>query len=368
MSEGSRPAVASHKIRCSRIISWRFFALFSASILFCSFPAQGQSGPPGASTSLEQQAPSRQATGSGIVSGTVIDATGAAVAGATVRLTRSDQSSEEVLSGDLGQFAFANVTPGTFQITITAQGFAAQRVSGILHSGEVTIVPAVKLVPATLKTEIQVSATQTEVAEAQIQAQEKQRVFGVVPNFYVSYISNANPLTVKQKFELAWKSSIDPVTFALTGVVAGGEQAQNAFAGYGQGAQGYAKRFGAAYADTTISTFIGNAILPSLLKQDPRYFYKGTGSKRSRILYAIANSVMCKGDNQHWQLNYSAIAGGLAAGGISNLYYPPKDRSTALVFENTLIGTGTTAILNLLQEFVVRKVTPHVSNAGSTHP
>lgn len=336
----------------------------SACLLCCSFSALGQSQTP--STSAEEQAPSQQIAS---INGTVIDATGAVVAGARVRLTRSDQfPPQEVLSGDRGQFAFSDLAPGPFQITIAAAGFAVQKLPGILHAGEVYITPPMKLIPATLNTEIQVSATQTEVAEAQIKAQEKQRVFGVVPNFYVSYVSNAAPLGARQKFELAWKASIDPITFALTGVVAGAEQAQNAFAGYGQGAQGYAKRFGAAYADTTISTFIGSAILPSLLKQDPRYFYRGTGSTRSRILYAIANSVMCKGDNQHWQPNYSAIAGGLAAGGISNLYYPPKDRGAALVFENTLIGTGTTAILNLLQEFVVRKVTPHVPNAGSTQP
>ncbi|HEV3038677.1 MAG TPA: carboxypeptidase-like regulatory domain-containing protein [Candidatus Angelobacter sp.] len=359
MSKGPQSVFAGQKIRSLRVFPWRSFVLFSAGILGCSLSALGQSQrPPAAPTPVEQQAPSQQPAAS--INGTVIDGTGAVVSGARVRLTRSDQSlPQEALSGDLGQFAFSDLAPGPFQITITADGFAAQKLSGVLRSGEVYITPPMKLAPATLNTEIEVSARQTEVAQAQIKAQEKQRVFGVVPNFYVSYVSNAAPLSAKQKFELAWKSSIDPVTFALTGVVAGAEQAQNGFAGYGQGAQGYAKRFGAAYVDTATSTFIGSAILPSLLKQDPRYFYKGTGSTRSRILYAIANSVLCKGDNQHWQPNYSAIAGGLAAGGISNLYYPPKDRGAALVFENTLIGTGTTAILNLLQEFVVRKVTPH---------
>ena len=98
-----------------------------------------------------------------------------------------------------------------------------------------------------------------------------------------------------------------------------------------------AKRYGAGYADIVTGTFIGSAILPSLLKQDPRYFYKGTGSTRSRILYAIANSVICKGDNGRWQANYSSILGSLAAGGISNLYYPAQDRNGAgLTFENAL--------------------------------
>jgi hypothetical protein len=345
----------------------------SLSVLFCGLPvlAQSQQPPivqaPGAGMSVGQQLPDQQLAGS--ISGTVVDGTGAVVVGARVTLTRADQSPpQEVLSGSDGQFAFANVVPGIFQIRIAAVGFAIQTSSGILHSNESYIAPPSALAPENVETDVQVTVTRAEVAEDQVKVQEKQRVLGVVPNFYVSYVSDAAPLTSKLKFKLAWKTMIDPVTFALVGVTAGVEQAQNDFSGYGQGAQGYAKRFGASYADTATSTFIGNAVLPSLLKQDPRYFYKGTGSTRSRILYAIANSVICKGDNQRWQPNYSAILGGLAAGGISNLYYPAKDRGAALVFENTLIGTGTTAVFNLFQEFVVRKLTPHVSNHDMAQP
>jgi hypothetical protein len=162
---------------------------------------------------------------------------------------------------------------------------------------------------------------------------------------------------------------VDPVTFGVVGIAAGVEQAQNHFNGYGQGGQGYAKRYGAGYADTVSGTFIGGAILPSLLKQDPRYFYKGTGSTRSRILYAIANAVICKGDNGHWQANYSNILGSLAAGGISNLYYPADDRDGAsLTFENASIGVGATAVANLFEEFVIRKITPKVSNRDPAKP
>src|SRR5205807_8934357 len=183
--------------------------------------------------------------------------------------------------------------------------------------------------------EIRVVPPQIELAEEQIKEQEKQRALGFIPNFYVSYVPNAAPLAPKQKFELAWKEMIDPVTFGLTGAIAGIEQAQNDFSGYGQGAQGYAKRYGASYANTVTGTLIGSAILPSLLKQDPRYFYKGTGSKRSRFLYALASPVVCKGDNKRWQANYSAILGSFATGGISYLYYPKSDRdATRLVFQN----------------------------------
>jgi hypothetical protein len=201
--------------------------------------------------------------------------------------------------------------------------------------------------------------TPTQEAEAEMKDEEKQRVLGVLPNFYVTYNPTAVPLSPKQKFELAWKATIDPVNFVVTAGAAGIEQASDAFGGYGQGMTGYARRYGAAFGDSVTSTFIGSAILPSLFKQDPRYFYKGTGSTRSRILYAIANAVICKGDNGKWQANYSAILGSLASGGISNLYYPSADSGLKLTFQNTAIGIASSAATNILQEFVIRRLTPH---------
>jgi Carboxypeptidase regulatory-like domain len=299
-----------------------------------------------------------------------VDPSGVAAIEATVRLTCADQSlDQQMLSDDDGRFSFSDVPPGSFRLTITLEGFATRTFAGNLRSGEGYLVPQIVLPIASASTEIRVVPSQTEeVAEAQIKDEEKQRALGFIPNFYVSYIPNAAPLTPKQKFELAGKTIVDPVTFGLTGVAAGLQQANNNFSGYGQGAQGYAKRYGAAYADTATSTLIGSAILPSLLKQDPRYFYKGTGSKRSRFLYAVANSVICKGDNGHWQANYSSILGSLAAGGISNLYYPANDRGARLTFENTLIAIGATAAANVLQEFVIRKLTPNVPNPDPAKP
>jgi hypothetical protein len=307
---------------------------------------------------------------SGRITGTVFDQSGAAVAGARVRLTRSAQSQAlEVLTDDGGNFSLSNIAPGPFQLEISSQGLAPQTLSGNLHSGDIYTIPKITLAVASELTEMRVTPSTTEVAHDQVKEQEKQRALGLIPNFYVSYIPDAAPLSSKQKFELAWKMLIDPVNFGLTGAIAGVQQAQNNFAGYGQGAQGYAKRYGAVYADGTTGTLIGSAILPSLLKQDPRYFYKGTGSVRSRVLYAIASSVMCKGDNGHRQVNYSAILGGLAAGGISNLYYPASDRDgVSLTFENALIGIGTSAATNLLQEFLIRKLTPGISSRLASRP
>lgn len=300
----------------------------------------------------------------GSVSGTVMDQSGAVIAGARLTLTNEDHSlNQEAVSGADGQFSFANVPPGPFQLAITSAGFATQTFSGVLHSGEIDSVPPIVLAVASNVTEVQVGVNPVEVAEEQIKIEEKQRVLGVLPNFYVTYIPNAVPLTSKQKFKLAWKTVVDPFTFVFVGGAAGVEQAQDHFRDYGQGAEGYAQRFGAGYADTVTGTFIGSAILPSLFKQDPRYFYKGTGSMRSRFLYAVANSVICKGDNRRWQPNYSNVLGSLAAGGISNLYYPAQDRDGAeLTFENAALGIGGTAVTNLLQEFVIRKLTPKLNH------
>jgi hypothetical protein len=287
-----------------------------------------------------------------------------------VTLSREDSSlSQEAMSDGDGRYSFAGIAPGPFQLTVTSTGFATATIFGTLHSGEIYSAPPIALVLAGASTEVRVAMSRYEMAEAEIKDEEKQRVLGVVPNFYVTYDPTAIPLSPKQKFELAWKSTIDPVSFGLTGAVAGIEQAADTFNGYGQGAQGYGKRFGASYANFVTGTFIGSAVLPSLLKQDPRYFYKGTGSKRSRIFYAIANSVICKGDNGKWQANYSSILGGLASGGISNLYYPASDRNdAALTFENALIGIGTTAAANLLQEFVIRRLTPHAPSYARATP
>jgi hypothetical protein len=351
-------------------------AWLSLSILLCGFAtlAQSQEPPVAASATSGQPAapvPAASARGSlpepqpsGSISGAVVDATGAFIVGARVSIAHKDLSpNREVLSGDDGQFSFVNIPPGPFRLSITAPGFKTQTFTGTLRPGEIYTVPQTTLAIATAVTEVRVAPTRVEVAEDEIKEEEKQRVLGVIPNFYVTYLPHAVPLSSKQKFELAWKTAVDPVNFGITGVIAGVQQAQNDFSGYGQGAQGFAKRYGASYADFVAGTFVGSAVLPSLLKQDPRYFYKGTGSKRSRILYALANAVICKGDNGHWQANYSSILGSLAAGGISNLYYPAKNRDGAeLTFENALIGIGASAAANLLQEFLIRKLTPNGPN------
>jgi Carboxypeptidase regulatory-like domain len=350
-------------------------------LLLCGFPALAQSQSPlaagiaesltdttGTWTTVPLQLPEPQLPGT--IRGRVRDRIGAPIPQARVKILREDASqTQEVVTDDDGQFSFANIAPGPFQLAISSDGFTAQSYFGTMHSGENCIVPPVTLAIAAASAEVQVTMSPVEIAEAEIKDEEKQRVLGVVPNFYVTYDPAAVALRTKQKFELAWKATVDPISFGLTGAIAGIQQATDDFSGYGQGAAGYGKRYGASYADLVTGTFIGSAILPSLLKQDPRYFYNGSGTVRSRILYAIATSVICKGDNGHWQANYSGIAGGLASGAISNLYYPASDhRGAELTVENALIGIGSTAATNLLQEFVIRRLTPHAPSYAPAPP
>jgi Carboxypeptidase regulatory-like domain len=358
-------------------------AWLSLIVLICSSPTLAQTEQSPARLAVENNpsnsstpkmaidAPEDQQKVPGTITGNVVGPDGIAVVGAKVKLTQEGQSvSQEVTSSEDGQFTFTNVAPGSFQLVITSEGFAAHTSTGALHSGEKFTVPQVSMVLATNATEVRVEVSTIEIAQEQLKDEEKQRVLGVIPNFYVTYFSNAAPLTPKQKYNLACRLNIDPVSFLLAGVTAGTQQARNEFSGYGQGAQGYAKRYGATYANFTISNFLGSAVFPSIFKQDPRYFYKGTGTTRSRALYALANAVICKSDGGHWQVNYSGIIGSLASGGISNLFYPASDRNgPTLTFENTAMSIGSTAIFNLMQEFVLRKLTPKVPNTPNpTHP
>jgi len=164
------------------------------------------------------------------------------------------------------------------------------------------------------------------------------------------------PLTTKLKFQLAAKVAFDPVTFIGVGIAAGAGQAGD-HPDYPQGAKGYAERYRTSFANGFTDIMIGGAILPSLLHQDPRYFYQGTGTKKSRALHAFSSPFVCRGDNGQRQVNYSTIGGDLATAAISNAYYPASNRGVGLFLGNFLIGTGQRAAANLAQEFILRRLT-----------
>ncbi len=256
-----------------------------------------------------------------------------------------------------GRFSIDRAPVGAFSVSISFPGFktfVSQEM--VLHPLEIYVLATVSLsVYDTF--DINVVASGSEVAQAQVSLLEKQRVFGIFPNFYTSYFPKPAPLSTAQKYHLAVRAVLDPGTFLSAGAVAGVEQARNIFPGYGQGAQGYGKRFGAATADSAIIRMLGSAVLPGILHQDPRYFHKGSGSVRSRIVYALGMTVICKRDDGQYQANYSHIGGSLAAGAISNFYHARNDRGFGLTMMQSLLDFSGRASNNLIQEFLLRRVT-----------
>jgi hypothetical protein len=213
--------------------------------------------------------------------------------------------------------------------------------------------------PATGDTNADKAAKRQE-AEEQLKIQQKQRMAAIVPNFNAVLNGSTVPLSGGQKMRMAWRSAIDPYQFGLAAFVAAIGQANDSHSsidangfrhGYEQGWIGYAKRFGSSFADQFNGTMIGNGILPAVLHQDPRYFRKGSGSIKGRIWYATIAAVRCKSDNGKWQPNYSNVLGNLAAGGISNVYYPAADRGFVLTVEQAIIVTAEGALGTMLIEF-----------------
>lgn len=305
----------------------------------------------------------------GNISGTVTDADGAVVSGAQVTLAiDSVKGRRTVVSGIDGRFTFSDVPAGKFTVTVEANGLATQTQIGNLNPGEGYEMREIALPVASVATQVDAMSVH-EQAEDEIRVEEHQRLVGVIPNFYVAYNWNSAPLSTKQKYKLALKNTIDPANIGIAAAIAGYQQAANDFIGYGQGAAGYAKRFGANYGDLAVGTFVGGAILPSILHQDPRYFYMGTGTVMHRFWYAVASAVICKGDNGKWQPNYSSIGGDVAAGAIANIYYPKSDQDGAsVVIEQGLIGAAADGLGNVVQEFLFKRVTPHSANYSSTTP
>ncbi len=175
---------------------------------------------------------------------------------------------------------------------------------------------------------------------------------GIVPAFNVTYHSDAVSLTPAEKFKLEFHSAIDPYTFGISMIVAGLGEAEDSNNGLGWGPSGYAKRAAAAYGDNVIGNTLGNAVLPSILHQDPRYFRLGHGSFHHRFFYAVATSFICKHDNTgKWEPNYSNIGGNILAGEISTLYYPNSKSGAVQAVETGMTVTLEGTFGATLQEF-----------------
>lgn len=306
------------------------------------------------------QTPNAPAPQPAHITGTVTDTNGDIIPGATVTIDGGPGSRQTVVSNDNGAFEIDNITPGTaYQVKVTADGFADWNSSAIsLSSGQFDILNNVTLTILGETTSITVvAATREELAAEEVRIAEHQRVLGFIPNFYVSYDKDPVPLTAKLKFKLALKVSIDPVTFVGSGFIAGINQASR-YPDYPEGMKGYGQRFGSIYLNGLTDIMVGGAILPSILHQDPRYFYQGTGSRKSRLMHALSSPLICRGDNGKWQPNYSSIGGYLASGAIANAYYPEANRGSGLLARVFTIDFSANVANAVLQEFVLRKLTP----------
>ncbi len=338
----------------------------SAPLLLCIAPAHALPyALPSYSVPQNSAQRSPDDEGSASVAGIVLDLTGAAVSGADVSLMHGDGTQLlTMLSESTGEFNFTKIPAGSYLVTVNAKGFAP------FTSPEFAVVvqqayevPDVSLSIASASMEVTVRPADL-VAAGQIRAEEKQRLIGVIPNFYTSYIYDAAPLTWKQKFSLAARNTFDPVTFVGVGFESGIEQANNSYAGYGQGASGYAKRYAAKFVDGRSGAFLTHAVFPSLLHQDPRYFYQGSGSVKSRFLHAVGSAFVTRSDSGRTVPNTSYLLGDMSAGALSNLYYPKANRGVSLVFTNAAVGLAGRIGGNLIREFLSKRLTTNVPGNG----
>ena len=297
-------------------------------------------------------------TKTGSILGKVVDPSDDPIPGANVVLRGPSGDRLTAVTKEDGGFGFEQAQGGvTHQITVTAEGFADWNSSIAVEPGQNKALPDIKLRILAVQRAVTVSYSEKEVAAQQLKAEEQQRVLGFIPNMYVVYEPHPEPLTTRMKFHLAYKSLTSPVFFARTSWWAGVQQARNNPDEWGQGAEGYSKRLGAGFADAFTGSLITNAILPSLLHQDPRYFYQGSGTKWSRARHAMLAPLICKGDNGAWQPNYSQWGGSLIGYSISTAYYPGSSRTAGHVFQTFGMDMGLHVVGSLAQEFIFGKFT-----------
>lgn len=303
-------------------------------------------------------------TKAGSLQGKVVDVDDDPVPNATVTLQAPNTDPFTFVTREDGTFSFSDVKPGgAYAVAVTAQGFAEWNSSVTVEPGQNKTLTDVRLRIAVVERAVTVGYSSKEVAQQQFKAEEHQRVLGFIPNTYVTYEPHPEPLTTKMKFDLAYKGLTHPTFFLLEASWAGIQQAANT-PNWPQGAEGYGKRFGASLAGGSSEMLFSNAILPSLLHQDPRYFYQGSGTKWSRASHAILAPFVCKGDNGASQPNYSQIGGALISASLATTYFPQSNRGTGQVFKSFGTDMGIHVALGLAQEFILAKITSRGKHSG----
>jgi hypothetical protein len=183
------------------------------------------------------------------------------------------------------------------------------------------------------------------------QEEQSKRILGLVPNYRTTpTLLNYKPLTAGQKFKLASEDAFDRGTFALAAIFGAEAQLTNANRSFGQGAAGFGRYFGASYGDFLIGDYMTEAVFPTLLHQDPRYFRRGTGGGWSRLGYAVGQIFWTHRDSGGSQFNYSEIVGSSAGVAISNAYYA-NNRTAGDGASKLGTQVGVDMASNVLKEF-----------------
>jgi hypothetical protein len=300
------------------------------------------------------------------VEGTVVDPIGGAVAGAPVTLTTLDGSAVRAAATDAdGEFTFGDVPPGVYLVHVELAGFMPFVTSPFTIAADAQPVrlPRIELTIEGFSTSVVVRTTEA-VAEEQIKAQEQQRLVGIVPNFYVSYVSDAAPMTARQKLTLAAHETFDWTSFVGPSVGAAIDLSTNAHTGFGDGASGYGKRWAANFADNRTGDLLSHYVFATLFRQDPRYFYQGTGTIPSRLAHALSSVFVARSDRGTSMPNYAQIFGNIGAAALSNVYYPHSERGASLMVSNLAISLASRAAKAVTQEFLGKRLTTHVPAGG----
>lgn len=298
----------------------------------------------------------------GSIEGTVVNPAGAPMGGVRVVLSGGKLAMARIdITNRSGKYAFLRLPAGSYSVSASSPEIEPVSPSQVvLGAGEVFRLPMTVVAMPKVVATVRVTADVAQVAKAQVHQEVHQRVLAIIPNFGTSFEWDAAPLTPALKFKLATRSMFDPFTLATDAMLAGVEQWHNTFPGYGTGLPGYGKRLGATFADSFDARMLGDALLPSITHQDPRYFYHGGRNTTRRFFYALKETVMCRGDNKRQQFCYSRILGNFAAAGIANAYHAPQDRGAGITVRDGFIIMGSDAVVNLMREFLSRGLTSNV--------
>jgi len=307
------------------------------------------------------------------ISGIVSDIQGGLIPGAHVVAERAGaptDESQQATASNVGRFHFADLPAGSYTVTISSPGFEALRLAEInLKPGEAYELPEVALPIARTAADATVTVTEQQIAEAELNDELHQRVLGILPNYYTSYIWDAAPLTMRQKFKLAIRSATDPVFFATTAISAGISLARDDDPEYEGGVPGYFERYGSDYGGALVGRVVTSVLLNSLFHEDPRYFVMTNGNFFARSWHAVSSTFMQRGDDLRFHPAYANFLGSATTAVIVSTWHPGSTTGVGTrVLNDTFFDLGGEAIRNMAREFLFRHLARHVPSYAKGKP